>query len=154
MPAVRAAIAQEFAQQAFRGARRQAVQVELFLRGVFAAGEALEDLWRHFVAPITQQVAGFQRGDHRMLERLAGGVLVAAGHLRRGLRLRRGGRQWGVGQGAHLAAVGADRLAEQRGIVQIVVGGWRLRGRIFSHRRRVSQRPSVIMPRMHNVSMP
>ena len=50
-----------------------------------------------------------------------------------------------IGQGAYLAAIGTDRLAEQRGVVDGLVG-WR----IFSHRRRVSQRPSVIMARMRN----
>ena len=146
--AVRAAVAQEFAQQRFGGLRGQAMQIQFLLCGVFAAGQALEDLRRYRVAPVAQQVAGFQRGDHRVLEFVAGRVLVATGHLRRGLRFRRGRRQRRIGQDAHLAELDADGIAEQRGIVHLVVGG-----RFFSHRCRVSQRPSGIIHRMQNVPM-
>ena len=49
------------------------------------------------------------------------GVLVAAGHFRGRLRLRRGGWRRGLRQRAHLAPVGADGGAEQAGVVAVVL---------------------------------
>ncbi len=143
----RTAVAQELAQHRFGSARRQAMQVEFFLCRVFAARQPLEQHRRNLLAPVGQHVAGLQCGDDDVAEFLAGGVLVAPGHLRRRLRLgqgrwRRRGRKF-----AHLAAIGADRLAEQAGVVTIVaIHGF---GRGLAHPIRVAQPEPGIGIRYH-----
>ena len=151
--AVRAAVAQELAQQRFGFARRQAVQVQFLLRRVFAAGEAPEHLRRHVVAPMAERVAGLQRGSGHAPQFLARLVVVASRHPGRGLGL-------GAAGGAGVAAARAPCRGPRRspcGTVRRRRDRPVLAGACASPQVSAAGKPpaaSVIMARMQNVPMP
>ena len=134
---VAAAITQELAQQGFGGLYRQAVQVQLLLRGIVAARQFFQDARGNVIASVAERIPSVQRAGEHLPELGAGLVLVASGHACRRTWSGWGGRRRRWRKHPHLAAVSPDCSAEQRGIVGRGGLGGRGVGRSFAHVTRV-----------------